>query len=60
MASSATASWRTSASALRIDLLDGLQNVLPAGTPLFTQTNVSNLVDAYKWTELDEPRDSPS
>jgi hypothetical protein len=38
----------------RIDVLDGLQNVLPAGTPLFTQTNVSNLVDAYKWTELDE------
>jgi hypothetical protein len=40
--------------AVRIDLLDGLQNILPAGTPLFTQTNVSNLVDAYKWTELDE------
>ncbi|NGX16261.1 hypothetical protein [Wenzhouxiangella sp. XN24] len=39
---------------LRIDLLDGVQNILPAGTPLFTQTNVSNLVDAYKWNELDE------
>ena len=39
---------------VRVDLLDGLQNVLPAGTPLFTQTNSSNLVDAYKWTELDE------
>ena len=39
---------------LRVDLLDGLQNILPADTPLFTQTNVSNLVDAYKWTELDE------
>ncbi len=37
-----------------VDLLDGLQNILPAGTPLFTQTNVSNLVDAYKWAELDE------
>ncbi len=36
-----------------IEVLDGLQNMLPAGTPLFTQTNVSNLVDAYKWTELD-------
>lgn len=36
------------------DLLDGLQNILPAGTPIFTQTNSSNLVDAYKWTELDE------
>jgi len=39
---------------VRVDLLDGLQNILPADTPLFTQTNVSNLVDAYKWTELDE------
>jgi len=39
---------------LRVDFLDGLQNLLPADTPLFTQTNVSNLVDAYKWTELDE------
>ena len=37
----------------RIDLLDGLLNVLPAGTPPFTQTNFSNLVDAYKWNELD-------
>ena len=39
---------------LRVELLDGLQNILPAGTPRFTQTNSSNLVDAYKWTELDE------
>ena len=37
----------------RIDLLDGLQNILPAGTPRFTQTNSSYLVDAYKWNELD-------
>ena len=36
-----------------VDLIDGLQNILPAGTPRFTQTNSSNLVDAYKWTELD-------
>ena len=39
---------------VRLDMLDGLQNVLPAGTPRFTQTNSSNLVDAYKWSELDE------
>ncbi len=39
---------------LNIDLIDGFQNILPAGTPRFTQTNSSNLVDAYKWTELDE------
>ena len=38
----------------RVDVIDGLQNILPAGTPRFTQTNSSNLVDAYKWTELDE------
>ena len=39
--------------ALRVELVDGLQNILPAGTPLLVQTNASNLVDAYKWTELD-------
>jgi len=37
-----------------VDVLDGFQNILPAGTPRFAQTNTSNLVDAYKWTELDE------
>ncbi|MCJ7592386.1 MAG: hypothetical protein MUO51_13625 [Woeseiaceae bacterium] len=40
--------------AVTADMIDGLQNILPAGTPIFTQTNSSNLVDAYKWTELDE------
>ena len=39
---------------VEVELLDGLQNILPAGTPNATQTNASNLVDAYKWTELDE------
>ncbi|WP_394389582.1 hypothetical protein [Shewanella woodyi] len=37
-----------------LELIDGLQNILPAGTPRFTQTNSSNLVDAYKWSELDK------
>jgi hypothetical protein len=37
----------------RVDVLDGLQNLLPAGTPLGVQTNASNLVDAYRWSELD-------
>jgi hypothetical protein len=37
-----------------VEIVDGVQNILPAGTPIFTQTNSSNLVDAYKWTELDE------
>lgn len=40
---------------VRVDVVDGLQNLLPAGTPRLAQTNTSNLVDAYKWTELDEP-----
>ncbi len=39
---------------VKVDVLDGLQNILPAGTPRFAQSNSSNLVDAYKWTELDE------
>jgi hypothetical protein len=47
-------SENTSDKALSIELIDGFQNILPAGTPRFTQTNSSNLVDAYKWTELDE------
>ena len=40
--------------AVDIEVLDGVQNVLPAGTPRYTQTNSSNLVNAYKWAELDE------
>lgn len=39
---------------IAISLVDGLQNILPAGTPRFTQSVSSNLVDAYKWTELEE------
>jgi hypothetical protein len=38
-----------------LQVLDGLQNILPAGTPGYTQAVSSNLVDAYKWTELCEP-----
>ena len=37
-----------------VEFIDGLQNILPAGTPRYAQSNYSNLVDAYKWTELDE------
>jgi hypothetical protein len=43
-----------SSKSVSADIIDGLQNILPAGTPPFTQTNSSNLVDAYKWSELDE------
>ena len=42
------------ASPRRVDMIDGLQNLLPAGTPRVAQTNTSYLVDAYKWSELDE------
>ncbi len=38
---------------LAVELVDGLQNILPAGTPPAVQASSSNLVDAYKWTELD-------
>lgn len=38
---------------LQITLLDGIQNVLPCGVPSDLQRNTSNLVDAYKRTELE-------
>lgn len=39
---------------VKISILDGIQNVLPYGVESYTQTNSSNLVDAYKRTELEE------
>ena len=38
--------------AVDVDILDGLQNVLPAGTNRVTQNVYSTLVDAYKRTEV--------
>jgi hypothetical protein len=38
----------------QVEFIDGLQNVLPAGTPRSAQAESSNLVNAYKWTELFE------
>ena len=35
-----------------VEILDGIQNVLPYGVPSDTQNRASNLVDAYKRTEL--------
>ena len=35
-----------------VEVLDGIQNVLPYGVPSETQNRASNLVDAYKRTEL--------
>jgi len=39
--------------AARIAVLDGLRNVLPWGAPLALYQQASNLVDAYKTSELD-------
>jgi hypothetical protein len=36
----------------RVDLVDGLQNILPANVAPFTQNNLSCLLDAYKRNEL--------
>ena len=41
------------ADACRVELLDGLQNVLPAGVTTALQSTMSNLLDAYKRSELD-------
>ncbi|MBM4116701.1 hypothetical protein FJ251_03030, partial [bacterium] len=38
---------------LRISLLDGVRNVLPFGAPLALHQQASNLVEAYKKSELD-------
>lgn len=37
---------------IKVSLLDGIQNVLPYGVPADLQNSTSNLVDAYKRTEL--------
>ena len=35
-----------------VEILDGIQNIVPHGVPSDTQNRASNLVDAYKRTEL--------
>ncbi len=37
-----------------ISLLDGIRNILPSGVPSSLQNSASNLVDAYKRSELDK------
>ncbi len=44
----------TSNHPMTVEVIDGLQNILPAGTPRSIQASSSNLVDAYKWNEYDE------
>ncbi|WP_029408591.1 hypothetical protein [Thiomicrorhabdus sp. Milos-T2] len=36
---------------LELEVMDGLQNILPASVPTEVQTNASNLVDAYRFNE---------
>lgn len=36
-----------------VEIVDGLLNILPSETPRGLQNTSSNLVDAYKWNELD-------
>ena len=43
----------TSEKACRINILDGIQNIMPFGVPADLQRGTSNLVDAYKRNELD-------
>lgn len=44
-------------SPIEVELLDGIQNLLPAGAPLSALQTRSALVDAYKWNE--RVKDSP-
>ncbi len=60
-ASSPRYGWVRSASlhnasghARQIQLLDGVQNIVPANVSVKLQTNLSNLVDAYRLQELHE------
>jgi hypothetical protein len=43
----------TDAAACQVELLDGLQNILPANITSLTQNTFSPLLDAYKRSELD-------
>ncbi|MGR5268729.1 hypothetical protein ACPV5R_13345 [Vibrio astriarenae] len=40
--------------ALSVEVLDGLQNLLPSGAPLQALQTRSALVDAYKWNEREQ------
>ena len=44
--------WSHRSDAVTLEVLDGLLDILPAGVQLTTQQRASNLVDAYRHTEL--------
>ena len=39
---------------IKVEILDGLQNILPPEIESQLQNSASNLIDAYKWNEFDE------
>jgi hypothetical protein len=39
---------------MNISVLDGIQNIMPSGVNSYTQSQTSNLVDAYKRNELEK------
>ncbi|WP_299124888.1 hypothetical protein [uncultured Winogradskyella sp.] len=45
----------TSKESVSVRLIDGIQNIVPAGIGSYIQNQSSNLVDAYKRNELEEP-----
>ncbi|WP_374509514.1 hypothetical protein [Niveibacterium sp.] len=47
------ASVRSLAAPVAFELVDGVLNLLPADTPRTLQSRASNLIDAYKWNELE-------
>ncbi|QSI76587.1 hypothetical protein [Niveibacterium microcysteis] len=47
------ASLRSLGQAVDLELVDGVLNLLPADTPRALQSRASNLIDAYKWNELE-------
>ena len=42
-------------SPVEINIVDGLQNIIPAKTNMWLQDFMANLVDAYKWNEIVGP-----
>lgn len=49
-----SAFFNNSDSKITVSILDGFQNIIPFGVPSDTQIKASNLVDAYKKSELEK------
>ncbi|MBQ0787593.1 MAG: hypothetical protein KBT69_08840 [Oceanihabitans sp.] len=49
-----SAFFNNSNSKITVSILDGFQNIMPFGVPSDTQIKASNLVDAYKKSELEK------